>query len=157
MGLNDQLNFKKIGIFAFIFLIFFIPLYFFGISLTKPNAIETKKITAIQQDHPSLYFVDLEYNTKTKNVTKKGSGKINGDHDLLTSEPSSSSGTFSYRLETISTANELLLSGWVTLYQSVITMADGNYRFRASVPYGSGETLNIYSVDNKILWQEKID
>lgn len=164
---------KKFGI-IFIILLILIPLI---IALARLNAIqnlqlklklatqEKPKVTVInkqisdilQEEHSNLYFVDLEYDPKTAKVTKKGSGHSHGDMDPLLSKPSSDSGTFNYRVETIYTENEAPLSGWVSFYKTVISTEDGKYIFRTSVPYISGSTLNIYSINNQKLWEEKIN
>lgn len=171
---SAQDSYKKWGIVLIIFLLIFIPS---EIGLTRPNALENlklkfqttfsekPKVTVLEsrqivqaqiEDHPKLYFVDLEYDPKTGKVIKKGSGYSNGDMAALASKPSSSSGIFNYRIETIPAKNEAPLSGWVYLYETVISTEDGKYQFRTSIPYIFGETLNIHLINNQKIWEEKV-
>lgn len=162
----------RIGIFAFIFLLFLVPSL---IAISSPRSLDilkTKfalifqepKVTKIdkqiseirQEQHPSLYFIDLEYDPKTEKVAKKASGYFNGDLPSLKSEVTFLPETFTFRIEAISPANEIVLSGWESLYKSVILTEDGKYVFRVSIPYVAGETLNVYSIGYQKLWEEKV-
>lgn len=176
---SAQDPYKKFGIILIVFLLILIPS---EIALTRPNAIrnfqlslklatqEKPKVTVVSKqisqvvqkeatasaDHPTLYYVDLLYDPALNKVTKKGSGKTTGDLEALDSKPSTSSATFNYKAEAISSQGELIYSGWGSLYKTVITIADGRYEFRVAVPYEAGEKLNIYLANNQKLWEEKI-
>lgn len=165
---SAQDSYKKWGIILIVFLLIFIPL---GITLARSNPTKLKllfqekpKVTKIdkqiseirQEQHPSLYFVDLEYDPQTGKSSKKNSGYVNGDLPPLRSEVSFSPETFNFRVEAISPKNELILSGWGSLYKSVISTDDGKYSFRVSIPYVSGETLRVYSIGYQKLWEEKV-
>lgn len=121
--------------------------------ITKIN----KQISEIRQEqHPSLYFVDLEYDPNTQKAIKKSSGYFNGDLTPLKSEISFLPEVFNYRVEAVSKTNEALVSGWESLYKNVILTEDGKYSFRVSVPYIEGETIRIYSIGYQKLWEEKV-
>lgn len=172
-------NFKKIGFFTFAFLIFFIPLYFFGISLTKPGAIESLKTKlslfeerprVIQQESkqisskeeseeegPVLYYLDLEYDPTTSKLAKIGSGYSHGHLSSLKPEPSTSEETINFRMEEISPSNQVTSNGWISRYKDAISKTDGKYRFRASADYVPGGKISIYSINNQNLLEEIIN
>lgn len=172
---SGQNSYKKWGVALIFFALIFIPA---EIGLTRPNAIQNLKtriqsffqkptqVTVIpkekveqqiREDHPSLFFVSLEYDPVLKKATGLNSGGFHGDLPPLASTPSSSSGIFNYKVETISPSGKLLSSGWVSLFESVITAENGKYHFRVTAPYSQGSILNIYSIDNSKLWEEKMD
>lgn len=154
MESNDP--YKKIGIALFVFLLILIPL---EISLLKPqgSASNSKdKVAAAKNEYPRLYFVELEYDPSTKTATRIQSGDFAGDTEYLESTPLNSPDKFSFKIETISSSGELLLSGWASRSISIITTTNGKYRFKVFVPYVTGETLTIYSIEDKILWSGKI-
>lgn len=169
---SAQDSYKKWGIVLIVFLLILIPA---EIALTKPNAIENLKLkfqtsfsekpkvrvipkeeVAASFDHPSLYYVDLEYDPTLNKVAKLGSGKASGDLEILLPEPSSSSATFSYKVDAVSAEGKLISSGWVSLYKTVITTESGKYQFRISAQYEKGAKINIYLQNNQRLWEEQI-
>lgn len=116
-----------------------------------------KQISEIRQEqHPSLYFVDLEYDPATEKIIKKASVFSNGDMASLKDQPSISPETFSFGVEVISPSKKTLLSGWESLYKTVIETKEGKYFFRVSIPYTKGEILRIYSIGYEKLWEEEV-
>lgn len=165
-------QYKKIGTVLIILLLVLIPA---EIALTRPNAIQSlqlqlklttqekakvkvipKEEVAADFNHPALYFIDLEYDPISNSVTKISSGKTFGDIEALAQNPSISSGVFNYKIEVISSKRELVSSGWVSLFKTVITKEDGTYIFRVVAPYEKGENLNIYLANNQKLWEESV-
>lgn len=165
--------YKRWGIVLIVFLLIFIPL---EVALTKPNAISNIQtnlklafqkqpqaatigsLSEIQQEeHSNLYYVDLYYDPIKKSATKIGVGTSHGDMDPLTSNPSSSSAVFNYKVEIFSPKNQLMTSGWSSLYKNVILTLDGKYKFRVSAPYEQGGVIKVYEADGQKFWEEKMN
>lgn len=156
---SAQDKYKKWGVALIVFLLILIPAEIAFIKskiVDKPQAaIINKQVSEIKQEHPSVYFIDLEYDPNTENAVKKFSGYSNEDLTFLDREATNSAQTFTFRVEAVSN-NQILLNGWDSLYKTVITTPDGKYSFRISVPYVSGETINIYKADSKKIFEEKV-
>lgn len=166
-------SYKKWGIILIVFLLIFIPA---EIALTRPNALsnfqlmlklasqEKPKVVSLnkninqvlQEDHPSLYYLDLEYDPSTKKLSKTDSGGNHGDLPFLLIKPSDSPLVFSYKIETISIKGDTLFTGWKSPYKTVISDKNGKYQLNIVVPYVSGETINIYSAQSEKIWEEKV-
>ncbi len=155
---SAQDSYKKWRIILFIFPLILIPVFVLLLRPSQPKVTKIdKQISEIRQEqHPSLYFVDLEYDPNTGKASKKSSGYFNGDLAPLKPEVSFSPEVFNYRVVTVSPTSEVLASGWESLYKNVILTDNGKYSFRVSIPYAAGETLTVYSIGYQKIWEEKV-
>lgn len=127
--------------------------------LTKPKIIKEK--SAVQQlvsGHPQIYYVNLEYSLDTSAITIISKGKMNGSPPIfLPSPPNQSKEMFIYKVEVISDENEVLHSGWVSEFKSLIEFSPRKYSLVITSTYKPKATIRLLSVKDELIWLGKIE
>lgn len=127
---------------------------------TEPKLIKQGNISELSleiQDHPKLFYADLEYDPKTGVTTQLTTGTNNGDPPpLLPNKPkTTSSSKFIYKVE-VTSGSTILQSGWVTDYMEIIQTPEGKLNFRVTATYYPKAFVKVFLSDNQLIWTGRI-
>lgn len=124
-------------------------------SSTAPKIASQGKLTAlISEDHPELFYVDLDYNPENDAVIQRNSGLVNGDPSPLFSNPPKEGKPekFVYKIEVISESKEVTQSGWFYVYKEIAQTESGRLILKVSVKYQPKSLIRVYLPNNKLIW-----
>lgn len=132
----------------------------------KPKLVkESNTFEEAINSHPSIYFVNLEYDPKSGLVMQKNSGTGNSDRPILdVDQPKNLPNYFTYKLEVKSEKDELLQSGWVQLPLKILLTKQNTLELRINTIYQKNAIITVsIPQDNqnsqsnlKVLWKGKI-
>lgn len=120
----------------------------------EPKLInQTTTSKAGLEAHPNLFYANLEYNTKTGVVTQLSTARVKGDGPSLLSEPpATSSALFVVKMEVVSDKNELIQSGWISMFRKVIESKDNILNLKIIASYIEKAIIRISLPSGKIIW-----
>lgn len=119
---------------------------------------ETTISQAATENHPKLFYADLEYDPQTGLVTQNALGKTNGDPPpLLPSPPSITLDNLIYKVEVVSDENVLLRSGWGVIPKEIAQTPQKTLSFRITTLYENQAMVRVILPEKGIIWTGRME